>query len=44
MTGADYGICCARKIHPGRSDGFAKNPAEDRKAVIAAMMEKAGGK
>tara|TARA_B100000242_G_scaffold281919_1_gene242702 strand:- start:453 stop:854 length:402 start_codon:yes stop_codon:yes gene_type:complete len=24
--------------------GFAKNPNEDRKAVIGAMMEKAGGK
>ena len=24
--------------------GFAKNPKEDRKAVIGAMMEAAGGK
>ena len=42
-TGADYGICCARKYTPAGLTGFAKNPKEDRKAVIAAMMEKAGG-
>ena len=32
------------KYTPAGLTGFAKNPAEDRKAVIAAMMEKAGGK
>ena len=32
------------KYTPAGLTGFAKNPTEDRKAVIGAMMEKAGGK